>query len=247
MAKATKQTDVKKLREELRKKELQIETLSKVAGVLSSDMYLKEILDLIVSMTAQMMDSKICSIMLLNEDNDELIIMATQSLSELYRNKPSIKIGKSISGIAVKEKRPVTVSDVTNDQRYMYPDIAKKEGLVSMVSVPMMVKNKVIGVINSYTSKKHKFTGEEIRVLQAVANQAAVTIENTKLFDKARAMEEALEARKLIERAKGILTREHSISEDAAFRMIQKESMDSRKSMRDIAEAIVLAAKFKKA
>jgi len=245
MGKVSNESEIKRLREELRKKTLQLETLSKVADAVASDLYLKEILELIVSMTAQMMGSKVCSIMLLNEEKDELVIMATQSLSDIYRNKPALKIGGSISGRAVKEMRPVTVLDVTKESGYMYPDVAKKEGLVSMISVPMMVKNRAIGVVNSYTSTRHKFTEEEMKLLQAVANQVALTLENTKLFDKARAMEEQLAARKAVERAKGILMKGQSISEEQAFRMIQKESMDSRKSMREIAEAIILAAKFR--
>ncbi|MBI4335079.1 MAG: GAF domain-containing protein, partial [Candidatus Omnitrophica bacterium] len=193
--------EIKRLKEELAKRDIQLEMLSQVSSAIASNKYLNEILELIVTMTAQTMGSKICSLMLLDEKEHELIIVATQSLSEAYRNKPPIKVGQSISGRAVKEKRPITVLDVTKEKGYMYPEVAKKEKLISLLSVPMMVKDRVIGVINSYTSKEHKFRDDEVKVLQAVANQAAVTIENTNLFDKAKAMEEALETRKALERA----------------------------------------------
>jgi signal transduction protein with GAF and PtsI domain len=236
--------DNARLYEEMRRKALQIETLSAVSRTISSNQYIKEILHLIVTMTAEMMNSKICSIMLLNEEKQELEIMATQSLSEEYRSKPNLKIGQSISGQAVQQKKPIAILDVTREKGYMYPDLARKEGLCSLLSVPMMVKNRVIGVINSYTSIEHQFYDEEIKILQAVANQSAVAIENTTLVQKSHEMEEALGARKLIEKAKGILMNDRKITEDEAFRIIQKQSMNTRKSMKEIAEAVLLSSEL---
>jgi len=81
---------------------------------------------------------------------------------------------------------------------------------------------------------------EEIDALQMVANQAAVAIENTKLMEVALRAQEALETRKLVERAKGALMRLSNLTEEAAHRMIHKKSMDSCRSMRDVAESILL-------
>src|SRR5439155_4203939 len=124
--------------------------------------------------------------------------------------------------------------------------LARKEGLCSLLSVPMLVKDKPIGVINSYTSHEHLFLAEEIKVLQAVASQAAIAIENTTLMEKSFEMQEALEVRKLVERAKGSLMRSKQISEEDAFRIMQRQSMDTRRSMREIAEAILLAGELDK-
>jgi GAF domain-containing protein len=123
----------------------------------------------------------------------------------------------------------------------MYPDVAKKEGLSSLLCVPMMVKNRVVGVINSYTAQPHQFTDEDIQVLSAVANQAAVAIEHTQLMERSLAMQEALEARKVVERAKGILMKQRGLTEELAFQLLQRQSMNSRKSMREVAEAVLLA------
>lgn len=232
--------------EEITKKAQQLDLLSEVSRTIVSDYYLKEILELIVTMTAKVMDSKICSIMLLDEKREELVIAATQSLSQDYVNKPNLKVGQSVSGRVVLEKRPITVLDVRKQPGYMYPDVAKKEGIVSLISVPMMIKDRVVGVINSYTKNEHTFTKEEIDILQAVANQAAVAIENTHLSQEIFAAREALESRKLVERAKGILMRELGVSEDDAYKKIHKKSMDMRKSMREVAEAIILTADIKK-
>ncbi len=234
-----------RLYDQMKEKALQLETLSQVSETVSSPRLIQDVLQLIVTMTAQLMNSKICSIMLLNTVNsEELEIAATQSLSEEYRRKPSVRVGHSISGRAVKERRPIVVYDVGDEVDYMFPDIAKKEGLCSLLSVPMLNRNEVVGVINSYTSEPHVYTPEEIKVMQAIANQAAIAIQHTTLVEKSFEMQEALAVRKLVERAKGYLMRSKKLSEKEAFRLIQKRSMGMRKSMREIAEAILLAGEI---
>ncbi len=223
----------------------QIEALSKVANLITSGLYLEELLRLIVHVTAEIMNSKISSLMLLDPEKKELVVRATQSISEAYNKKPNIKLGVGIAGIVAQENKPVCVLDVKKDIRYLNQDIAKKEGLCSLASVPLAVKGRVIGVLNCYTSKKHKFTKPELNVLTALANQAAVAIENAELDLRARSAEEALMTRKLIERAKDILSQEVNILPSEAYRLIQKQSMDKRKSMREIAEAIVLAKEIR--
>lgn len=232
--------------EEVIRKAKQLDLLSEVSRTIVSDHYLKEILQLIVTMTAKVMDSQICSIMLLDEKRNELFIAATQSLSQEYLSKPNLKVGQSISGRVVLKKRPITVLDVTKESGYMYPDVARNEGIVSLLSVPMMVKDRAIGVINSYTKSEHKFRQEESSILQAVANQAAVAIENTHLSEEILTAKEALESRKVIERAKGILMKELGVSEDEAYKKIHKKSMDLRKTMKEIADAIILSSELRK-
>ena len=218
-----------------------IEALSKIAQVITSDLYLDDILKLIVTVTAQTLGSKICSIMLVDEKSQELVIRATQSISEDYNKKPPLKIGEGIAGKAAGEKRAISIYDVTKEKEYKYKDIARKNGLVSLLCVPLIVKGRVIGVINLYTSKLHKFTKNEVNILTTVANQAAMVIENTELMVRTRVIEEELETRKLVEKAKGILMKDNGLSEAEAYRTIQKYSMDSRKSMRQVAEAVITA------
>ena len=218
-----------------------IEALSKVSQTITSNLYLEDILRLIVMVTAEVMNSKICSLLLLNEDENELVIRATQSVSESYNKKPNIKLGEGIAGLVARENRPIVVMDVKKDSRYQNREIARKEKLCSLLSVPLCVKGKVIGVINSYTSVRHKFSKEEVDILNAVANQAAVTIENANLILKSKLIEEELKTRKLTERAKGILMKTQNISEEEAYKKIQKQAMNTRRAMREIAEAIILA------
>ena len=135
---------------------------------------------------------------------------------------------------------------MTKEKEYKYRSIAEKEGLHSLLSVPLMVKGKVIGVLNSYTSFPHRFTKNEMDVLTTVANQAAIAIENTRLLVESKVIKEELEARKVIERAKGVLMKEEDLTEEEAYNRIRKYSMDNRKSMREVSEAIILSEDLKK-
>lgn len=238
--------DHARLFEETKQKALQFDSLVKVSQSITSEHYLDEILNLIVVVTAEMLNSKVCSIMLLDEKNMELSIKATQSLSLDYKKKPNIKVENSLTGSVIKTKQPAVVYDVQKEDKYAYRDLAEREGLTSMVAVPMILKDKAIGVINVYTKKHHRFSKEEINVLQMVANQAAVAVENTKLMEEALKAKEALETRKLIERAKGILMKMNSLSEDSAYKLIHKKSMDSCRSMKEIAESIILMSDLQK-
>ena len=226
--------------------EQQIKALSKISKAIASDLYLEDILRLIVAVTAQVMGSNICSLMLLDEKTKELVIRATQSISEEYNKKPPLKIGEGIAGKVVKENKPIAIKDVAKESEYKYGDIAKKEGLKSLLCVPLAIKDKVIGVINCYTPEPHDFTETEIDVLTSIASQAAIAIENTELMVKSRVIQEELEARKRIERAKGILMKDEGLSEEEAYLKLQKYSMDHRKSMREVAEAIIMAQDMKK-
>ncbi|HSA30339.1 MAG TPA: GAF and ANTAR domain-containing protein [Candidatus Omnitrophota bacterium] len=233
--------------EEIKTKASQFDKLVKVSESITSQAYLDEILNLIVVVTAEILNSKICSIMLLDEKkHEELVIRATQSLSQEYKQKPNLKVQGSLLGDVIRNRKPIMVEDVRKEVRYVYRDLAIKENLTSMVAVPMIVKNKVIGVINVYTQEPHHFTEEEINVLQMVANQAAVAVENTSLVSEAVRAKEALETRKLVERAKGILMRLHNLDESTAYRMIHKKSMDTCKTMKGIAESIILIEEMAK-
>ncbi|MCX8118275.1 MAG: GAF and ANTAR domain-containing protein [Desulfobacterota bacterium] len=222
----------------------QIKALTEISKAIASDRYLDDILKLIVTVTANVMDSKICSLWLLDEKEKVLKIRATQTMSEEYLKERSLKLGEGIVGYVAQTRKPLTILDVLKEPRYKEKELAKKEGLVSMISVPLCVKDKVIGVINCYTSYPHQFTEGEKEILTAVASQAAICIESTELMVKTKVIQEELEARKLVERAKGVLMRRQGLSEEEAFKRIRKASMDSRKSMREIAEAILLTDKM---
>lgn len=221
-------------------------TLTKISRAITSDLYLEDILKLIVNLTASVMSAKICALWLLDEEKRELRIRATQAMSQEYLKGRALKVGEGIVGLVAKEKKPIVIPDVSKDTRYKEKKLAEKEGLVSMLSVPMMVKDKLIGVINVYTVKQYEFSKSDIDLLSAVANQAAVAIENTELIVKTKVIQEELETRKKVEKAKGILMKEENLTEEEAYNLMRKSSMNKRITMKEIAEAIILSREIKK-
>lgn len=218
-----------------------LKTLNKISSAIVSDLYLEDILKLIVTLTANVMKAKVCNVWLIDEKKQEFNIKATQSMHQEYLDKRTIKLNEGIVGLVAKEKKPKIIFDVLKEKQYKAKKLARKEGLVSMASIPMMVKDKIIGVLNVYTNKPYKFTKAEISLLSTIANQAAVAIEKTELIVRTKIIQEELDTRKKTERAKGILMEEKNINESEAFSLIRKSSMDKRISMKEIAEAIILS------
>lgn len=229
-----------RLLDETRRRAQAIEALSGAAGAITSDRYLDEILERIVRMTADRLGFKICSVMLLDEAKRELRIAATQSLSSAYRSKPAIPVEGTLSGRTVLERRPLAYRDVRAETAFRFPEIARQEGLVSLLSVPMICGREIIGVINAYTASEQDFAPEETTTLQAVADQCAAAIRHARALQRALEAQEALETRKAVERAKAALMRARGMTEEEAHREIQRRSMDHRKGIRDVAEAILL-------
>jgi signal transduction protein with GAF and PtsI domain len=217
-----------------------LSTLNKISKAITSDLYLEDILKLVVNLTASVMNAKICALWLLDEEGQVLKIRATQAMSQEYLKERALKVGEGIVGLVAQEKKPVVIPNVVEDDRYKEKDLAKAEKLVSMLSVPMMVKDKLIGVTNVYTVQEYDFTKSDIDLLSVVANQAAVAIENTELMVKTKIVQEELESRKKVEKAKGILMKQQVLSEDEAYKLMRKSSMDKRVSMKEVAEAIIL-------
>ncbi|MCJ7744891.1 MAG: hypothetical protein MUP40_01195, partial [Actinobacteria bacterium] len=105
-------------------KSAKLEALSEISEAITSDTYVDDILRLIVVVTAKVMDSNICSLMLLNEQTGELEIRATQAVSKSYLQKPAVQLGEGISGQAAKENRPISTMDVKEDPRYVNKEVA---------------------------------------------------------------------------------------------------------------------------
>jgi two-component sensor histidine kinase len=167
-----------------------LSTVAEVSRTITSDLFLDEVLQLAVAATAQTMNFKIVALLLVDEDRQELVLKAVQSASREYSKKPNLPVGEGIAGRAVETGRAVTVADVTKDASYKYRDLARKEGLTSLVCVPLKVRERVIGVLNCYTERPHEFTEDEMAVLTTLGNQVAVAIENSKLMVKGALLQE---------------------------------------------------------
>lgn len=222
--------------------EKQLEVLFQISRALVGKQNLDQILVQIVTMTAGLVDSKICSLMLLNEKKTELLIMATQSLSPVYREKGPIKVGQSVGGRVVATGQPIQVADVTKDPRYGFPEIARQEGLRSLLSVPLTVGEEAIGVLNCYTESERVFKKSEIQLVQTLSSHAAMAIKHMRVVKEEAEARLALETQKFVHSAKRILMKKYGMSEHEAHRYIQKMSMDKNKPQKEIAEAILIAA-----
>ncbi len=231
-----------RLYEETKRRNMQLSTLSQVSQIAASGQYLDEMLQLIVNMLGETMPARVCSIMLVNQKKNELVLKAAKCSSQEYWKKPNLKIGKSLISRVVKQGKALMVKDVTKEADYLYPELAKKEGVRSLVSVPMLAKGTVIGVVNVYSDEGRVFSDDDMRVLTTVSGQAALAIENTNLAVEIQEREAALEARKIVERAKSVLQQQLALSEDEAYRRLRKQSMKTRRTMREIAEAVILSS-----
>ncbi len=218
--------------------------LMEISQAITSDRYLEDILKLIVMVTAKVTGVDVCSLWLIEENNRERIIRlkTTQAIEHEYVKDRALKMNEGVVGLVATENKPLIVKDVLCNPVFKEKEMAKKLNLVSMLGVPLCVKDEeVIGVLNCFTNNPHDFTETEINLVRAVANQAAVAIYNTKLMFDAQVIREELETRKLVEKAKEIIMHRKQIKGEEAFKWLRKRSMDSRKSMREIADALILS------
>lgn len=176
--------------QQLERQASQISTLSEISRTITSNLYLEEILHLLVHMTAQTLGYKIVTVMLVDEEKGELVLKATQAENNEPSSVAAIKIGESIAGKVVAQNLVKVVRDVKEEPDYPFPDVAHQAGLCSMACVPLRVKDEVIGVLNCYTERPHLFTGEELATLEAVANQAVLAIEHAKLMVRSAILQE---------------------------------------------------------
>lgn len=218
--------------------------LMEISQAITSDRYLEDILKLIVMVTAKVTGVEVCSLWLIEEKNNKKIIRlkTTQAIEHEYVKDRALSLDEGVVGYVVTHNEPIVVDDVLQDPVFKEKEMARKLNLVSMVGVPLCVKDgDVIGVLNCFTNTPHTFTEAEVNLITTVANQAAVAIFNTKLMFDAKIIREELETRKRVERAKEIIMLRRKCSGEDAFKWLRKRSMDSRKSMRDIAEALILS------
>jgi len=221
-----------------------LKALMDISRAITSDLYIEDILKLIVMVTAKVIGVDICSLWLVDGEGDKrkIRLKATQAIDPDYVKDRVLKINEGVVGFVVARNRPLILEDIFAEPRFKEKEMARKLGLASMVSVPMNVQgDKVVGVLNCFTSTPYRFSETEVNLLTTVANQAAVAIMNTELMVKTRVIQEELETRKLVERAKEVLMRRRNMTGSQAYRWIQKRSMDSRKSILHVAEAVLLS------
>ncbi len=178
------------LYDNMRRQIMELSTLAEASKTITSPLYLGEILRLIVEMASRMLDARLCSLMLLDEQTGELVLTASHRAGERYQSRPSLRAGEGIVGLVAQSGEALAVADVLDDPRFVHKDMAREEGLRALLAVPLVVRDKVIGVFNCYKDRPHQFTRDEISLLSTLANQTALAIENSSLIVRSAVVRE---------------------------------------------------------
>ena len=164
----------------MKKQLINYETLLKVTKVISHSRNPEEVVLITVESIKTALDVKGCSVFLINRKTDELEVAASYGLSDEYINKGPVSALRSIA--LSLEEGPVAIYDVSDDPRIQYPDAAKKEGIASIMSVPIVVAGRLIGALRIYTSEHWEFTLEDVNFVQAMAQIAGMAIEMARQY-----------------------------------------------------------------
>ncbi len=167
---------------QLRQRINELTAVYNVTMMLADARDLEKVLQRTVRVVCDLMETKASSLRLIDDERDELVIKAVHNLSAEYIGKGPIRLSQAaIDHLALTSKGYEYVRNVTTDPRVQYPQEAKREGIVSMLSVGMRYKGKAVGVLRVYTAQEQTFTQLQIDLMKAVASQAAAAIENARL------------------------------------------------------------------
>jgi serine phosphatase RsbU (regulator of sigma subunit) len=170
---------------QLRQRINELTALFNISTMLSGTRGLQQILDRITRAVAEALHVKSCSLRLLDDHRDELVIKSVYGLSEEYLKKGPVTVALSPIDRAALAGQAVYIRDMTTDERVIYPHESQREGIVSSLVVGMVFKDRPIGVLRVYTAEIHEFTDVERKLLESIASQAAVAIENARLQEEA--------------------------------------------------------------
>ena len=176
----------------LRAKDQQLNALVQMGRSIVSMTGLDETFSGIVANGARLMKTRVSSLMLLSQDRKELILRASCGAGHRYQNRPPLRVDESLVGTVVKRGKPSIVFNVETDPRYHEVAMAREEGLVSMLAVPLIFAAETIGVLTVYTDELHRFSNQEIKLLQTLADLSAVAIGRTRLLTRVVDTEESL-------------------------------------------------------
>jgi signal transduction histidine kinase len=180
------------LYEQLRLKARLFETLARVGQTINSALNLDDALQLITREACLMMNAKMCSLMMLDESREWLELRASYGAGPAYVKRPKLSASESLVGIVVRRRKPLQVENVQTSSRYQSTELARREGLVALLSVPLLFAGQSIGVLSVYTDCSYKFSDEETRILAALAELSAIAIEKARLYERVVDVEEQL-------------------------------------------------------
>ena len=178
--------------EQSRLKARLLETLVSVSRTINSTLNLNEALPIITREACTLMEARMASIMMLDESGEYLELRASYGAGEAYLAKPRLALGDSFLGIVFRRKKPMQLENVQRAALYQNVDMAQREGLVSLLSAPLLFGGQAIGTLNVYTGEPRSFSNEEVHILLALAELSAIAMEKARLYERVVDVEEQL-------------------------------------------------------
>jgi len=169
---------------ELAKIKEELQDIFKVNRILSSSVDLEKIFSLITRLTCELMLTDACILRLLDEQKKTLAVHSSHCISKAYLEKIHIlNLGESISGRVANTRNPIAVYDIDKDSRIPHHELLKKEGFKSLLSIPILFHDRLLGVISTFSKKARYFSKEEIEVLNIFASQVAMALQESRLYE----------------------------------------------------------------
>ena len=215
--------------EQLRLKARLFESLTSVSRTINSTLNLDDALSVITREACVLMQAKMCSLMLLDETREWLELRASFGAGAAYVNRPRLSVDESLLGVVLRRKKPLQVENVQVSSRYQSVEVARREGLVALLSVPLLYGSQAIGTLSVYTGQRYSFSNEEVHILSALAELSAIAIEKARLYERVMDVEEQLRQNEKLS-ALGLLAAEvaHEIRNPLTVLKMLYHSLDLR-------------------
>ena len=215
------------LYEQIRLKARLFETLVSVGQIINSTLNLGDALNVITREACALMNAKMCSLLMLDETGEWLDLQASFGAGEVYINKARLRLEESFLGTVVRRKKALQLDNVQASSRYQNVEVARREGLVALLSVPLIFSGEAIGTLNVYKDSVYHFSNEEIRILSALAELSGLAIEKARLYERVVDVEEQLRQNEKLS-ALGLLAAEvaHEIRNPLTVMQMMFHSLD---------------------
>jgi uroporphyrinogen-III synthase len=218
----------------------QVELLHEIGIRLASADGFHEVLTRVVEFASALVKCDSCLIYVL--EGEDLVLRASKNSHPEVVDRLRLRLGQGITGWVAEHQEPVAVSEnAALDPRFQFFHELPEDTYQAFLSVPLMCRGRVMGVINLQHRQHHVYRRREIRLISTIGFLVGAEIELARLEDANSDLSERLQTRKIVERAKGILQRDLALTEEQAYLMLQRQSRQKRKAMKEIAEAVVLS------
>jgi uroporphyrinogen-III synthase len=223
----------------------EIEMLHEIGSRIAAADPLHAVLGRVVDFVTSLVQSDSCFVYVL--DDDALVMRASKTPHPDVVDRLKLRVGQGITGWVAEHRQPVAVSrHAFEDPRFQTFNELPEDRYEAFLSVPVLSRGKLVGVINLQNRQTHEYSRQEIQLISTIGFLVGAEIEMARLEVENTQLSERLETRKILDRAKGILQRDLGITEEEAYLTIQRQSRQRRKTKKEIAEAIVLGDELRR-